>query len=159
MNNLVNTIKKSSTTRYKLSGSLWTAFTREQQEATLKSCMYLIDADGVVTDEEKNHAVMMCFTADRNNMKQLLDHAYAMKADQMFSIISAMSGTQKNTVLYHWVQLIYASKGIDIIDDYMRFRHLFDINNYPNEKPWFIELARRCSIDISPFLAGTVEIA
>ncbi|MBQ9820724.1 MAG: hypothetical protein IJM58_01235 [Muribaculaceae bacterium] len=159
MDSIVNKINIASTTRYKLSGALWKDFTREQQEATLKSCLYLIDADGVVTEEEKNHCVLMCFTADHINMHQLLDHAYVMKADEMFSIISAMSKSQKNTVLYHWVQLIYASKGIEIVDDYMRCKNLFNIDNYPNEKPWFIELAHRCNIDVSPFLAGTIEIA
>ena len=159
MNNLVNTIKPSNPTRLNLSNQSWQSLNSTQKVAILKSGFFLMIADGIYTEEEKMYYAGLCKMTNSTDYNKLMNEIETMKASDMFTIISSMNKSQKTTVLFHWVQLLYASQGNEMgYMDYMRINGLFNLDNYPKEKPWFVDMARRCNIDISPFLNGTVKI-
>ena len=87
-----------------------------------------------------------------SNPQQAFEESHGMDVNEMFTSIYSMSKEQKETVLYYWILVIQSSSN----NPYPQ--RTFNLNSFPNEKPYFIDMARRCNIDISAFINGPVQL-
>lgn len=157
--NIVNkiSISKSEFPKVELKGVNFSQFTHRQIIALIKSAFYLIAADDCYTSEEMSVYRALCSVANITNPQHSFEEAKVMDLDEMFTSLRSMSKAHKETVLFWWIQCMQASKD-DPLFLYQKTTGLFDLDSYPNEKPWLIDMATRCNIDISAFLNGAVKL-
>ena len=72
-------------------------FSETQKVAVSKAIMYIISADGVVTDSEKNLFFQLC--ADLNVDGNIMKEAEAMSDDDMFNALKTVSEEQEAYIL------------------------------------------------------------
>jgi len=130
----------------------FSSFSHRQLVAIIKSASYLIAADNRFTNEEKSWLWLLCSNANVSNPQQAFEESHGMDVNEMFTSIYSMSKEQKDTVLYYWILVIQSSSN----NPYPQ--RTFNLNSFPNEKPYFIDMARRCNIDISAFINGPVQL-
>ena len=150
--NFVNQFHFQEPKKVALKSNGYTSFSHNQLIALIKSACYLIAADNCVTDNEKAGLSMICTIANISNPGQAFEESKLMSVNEMFTTIYSMSKEQKDTVLFDWITLIIYSR------DAMAFQRRFNLNHYPKEKEYLIDMANRCNIDISAFLNGQVEL-
>ena len=148
----VNQFHFTEPKKVKLRPKEYSAFTHHQLIAIIKSVTYLIAADNRVTANEKFCLNMLCSKANVSNPEQAFEESKVMRVEDMFSTIYSMSKEQKDAVLYEWIMIILYSG--DNIHNPQQVT--FNLNMYPREKAYFIDMARRCNIDVSAFLNGSV---
>ncbi len=106
-------------------------FSETQKVAVSKAIMYIISADGVVTDSEKNLFFQLC--ADLNVDGNIMKEAEAMSDDDMFNALKTVSEEQEAYILSYLNNA--ANSDNELAEEEIKIINTFTLNIKNGEKP------------------------
>ena len=106
-------------------------FSETQKVAVSKAIMYIISADGVVTDSEKKLFFQLC--ADLNVDGNIMKEAEAMSDDDMFNALKTVSEEQEAYILSYLNNA--ANSDNELAEEEIKIINAFTLNIKNGEKP------------------------
>ena len=87
-------------------------FTEPQKVAIAKAVLYIISADGVITEEEKNFFIQLC--SDLKTNKNIMEQAIALSDNSMFEVLKTVSCEQEAYIMSCLNDAAYADNNLAI---------------------------------------------
>lgn len=106
-------------------------FSDIQRVAVAKAVLYVISADGIITDEEKQFFTQLC--ADLKADKNIMEKAVAMSDDEMFEALKTVTDKQEAYILSCLNDAAYADN--ELAEEESKLIDAFATHIQTGEKP------------------------
>ena len=106
-------------------------FSDSQRVAVVKAVLYVISADGVITDEEKQFFTQLCADMKVNN--DIMEKAVALSDDAMFNALKTVTDEQEAYILSCLNNAAYADN--ELAEEESKLIDAFATHIQTGEKP------------------------
>lgn len=106
-------------------------FSDNQRVAVAKAVLYIISADGVITEEEKHFFTQLC--ADMKADKSIMEDAIALSDEEMFEVLKTVTNEQEAYILSCLNNAAYADN--DFAEEESKLIDAFATHLQTGEKP------------------------
>lgn len=86
-------------------------FSEEQKIALIKSVLYIISADNIVTEDEKKFFYLLC--SELNTSSDIIEKATALPDEKMFEILESVTSEQEAYIIMCLNNAAYADQSLD----------------------------------------------